>query len=68
MYTKIILWFQPSDTYYKAIFIHNLHNMHGKPLLKLKRSILLVMYSWLKGYYYEMNSKYSITLLFFDSN
>ena len=28
---------------------------------------LLVMHDWLKGLYYELNSKYSITLLFFDS-
>ena len=40
----------------------------ARPLLKLKRSILLVMYSWLKGIHCEMNGKYSITLLFFDSN
>ena len=39
-----------------------------RPLLKLKRSVLLVMYSWLKGFYCVMNSKYSITLLFFGSN
>ena len=36
----------------------------ARPLLKLKHSALLVMYSWLKG---EMNSKY-ITLLFFNTN
>ena len=29
------------------------------PLLKLKCSILLVMYSWLNGFCYEMNDEYS---------
>ena len=38
------------------------------PLLKLKRCVLLVMYSWLNGFYRVINSKYSITLLFFGSN
>ena len=38
------------------------------PLLKLKRSILLVMYSWLNSFYHVMNSKCSVTLLFFGSN
>ena len=34
------------------------------PLLKLKRSVLLVVYNWLKnGFYCEMNGKYSITYL-----
>ena len=37
-------------------------------LLKLKYSVLLVMYSWLNSFYCVMNSKYSITLLFFGSN
>ena len=37
------------------------------PLLKLKCCILLVMYNWLNGFYRVMNSKYSITLLFFGS-
>ena len=32
------------------------------PFLKLKRSILLVMYSWIKAFYHVMNHKYSITL------
>ena len=31
------------------------------PLLKLKHFLLLVMYSWLKDYYYEINCKHSIT-------
>ena len=39
-----------------------------RPLLKLKRSVLLVMYNWLNGFYRVMNGKYSITLLFFGSN
>ena len=30
--------------------------------------VLLVRYSWLKGFYCEINVIYSITLLFFDSN
>ena len=42
------------------------HTAH--PLIKLKRSILLVMYNWLSGFYRVMNGKYSITLLFFGSN
>ena len=32
-----------------------------RPLLKLKRSILLVMYNWLNTFYCEMNGKYSVT-------
>ena len=27
------------------------------PPLKLKRSVLLVMYNWLNGFYYEINGK-----------
>ena len=38
------------------------------PLIKLKCSVLLVMYNWLNGFYRVMNGKYSITLLFFGSN
>ena len=38
------------------------------PLLKLKHSVLLVMYSWLKSFYCVKNSKDSVTLLFFGSN
>ena len=38
------------------------------PLLKLKRCVLLVMYNWLNGFYRVINSKYSVTLLFFGSN
>ena len=38
------------------------------PLLKLKRSILLIMCNWVNNFYHVMNSKYSITLLFFGSN
>ena len=38
------------------------------PLLKLKRWVLLVMYNWLNGFYHVINSKYSVTLLFFGSN
>ena len=34
----------------------------ARPLLKLKCSILLVMYNWLNTFYCEMNGKYSITL------
>ena len=37
-------------------------------LSKLKHSILLVMYSCINAFYCVMNSKYSITLLFFGSN
>ena len=37
-------------------------------LLKLKHSILLVMYNWLNSFYCDINSKYSVTLLFFASN
>ena len=40
----------------------------ARPLLKLKCSILLVLYNWLNGLYRVMNGKYSITLLFFESN
>ena len=40
----------------------------ARPLLKLKSSVLLVMYNWLNGFYCVMNGKYSITLLFFGSN
>ena len=40
----------------------------ARPLIKLKRSVLLVMYNWLNGFYCVMNGKYSITLLFFESN
>ena len=40
----------------------------ARPLLKLKRSILLVMYSWLNRFYHVKKSKYSVTLLFFGSN
>ena len=43
-----------------------IHTAH--PVLKLKRSVLLVMYNWLNGFYCVMNSKYSVTLLFFGSN
>ena len=32
------------------------------------RSVLLVMYNWLNGFYRVMNGKYSVTLLFFGSN
>ena len=42
------------------------HTTH--PLIKLKYSILLVMYNWLNGFYSVINGKYSITLLFFGSN
>ena len=35
---------------------------------KLKCSVLLVMYSWLNGFYCEMNGQCGITLLFFGSN
>ena len=35
----------------------------ARPLLKLKHSVLLVMYSWLNGFYRVMNGKYSVTLL-----
>ena len=38
------------------------------PSLKLKHSILLVMYNWLNAFYCETNGKYSITLLFFGRN
>ena len=38
------------------------------PLIKLKRSVLLVMYNWLNGFYCVIDGKYSITLLFFGSN
>ena len=38
------------------------------PLLKLKRSVLLVMYNWLNGFHRVMNGTDSITLLFFRSN
>ena len=38
------------------------------PLLKLKHFVLLVMYSCLKSFYSKINVKYSITLLFFNSN
>ena len=40
----------------------------ARPLLKVKRCVLLVMYNWLNGFYRVMNSKYSVTLLFFGSN
>ena len=40
----------------------------ARPLLKLRRSVLLVMYNWLNGFYRVMNGKYSITLLYFGSN
>ena len=40
----------------------------ARPLLKLKGSVLLVMYNWLNSFYRVMNGKYSITLLFFGSN
>ena len=40
----------------------------ARPLIKLKRSVLLVMYNWLNGFYCVMDGKYSITLLFFGSN
>ena len=36
-----------------------------RPLIKLKPSVLLVMYNWLNGFYCVMDGKYSITLLFF---
>ena len=35
----------------------------ARPLLKLKSSVLLVMYNWLNGFYRAMNGKYSVTLL-----
>ena len=40
----------------------------ARPLLKLKSSVLLVMYNWLNGFYRVMNGKYNVTLLFFGSN
>ena len=40
----------------------------ARPLIKLKSSVLLVMYTWLNGFYRVMDGKYSITLLFFGSN
>ena len=40
----------------------------ARPLLNLKHSALLVMCSWLKWFYCEMNSKYNTTLVFFDCN
>ena len=39
----------------------------ARPLIKLKCSVLLVMYNWLNGFYRVMKGKYSITLLFFGS-
>ena len=40
----------------------------ARPLLKLKCSVLLVMYNWLNGFYCEINGKYNVTLLFYGSN
>ena len=40
----------------------------ARPLLKLKCSVLLVMYSWLNRFYRVKKSKYSVTLLFFGNN
>ena len=40
----------------------------ARPLIKLKPSVLLVMYNWLNGFYRVMDGKYSIILLFFGSN
>ena len=34
----------------------------ARPLLKLKFSVLLVMYNWLNGFYCVMNDKYNISL------
>ena len=31
------------------------------PLLKMKRSVLFIMYNWLNAFYCKMNGKYSIT-------
>ena len=38
------------------------------PNFRTELSVLLVMYSWLNGFYHIMNGKYSVTLLFFGSN
>ena len=37
-------------------FLLKLQNLHVMPLLKLKCSVLLVLYSKLNSFHYEMNS------------
>ena len=55
------------NTISQSSFI-NFATLLARPLLKLKCSILLVMYSWVNAFYHVMNGKYSITLLFFGNN
>ena len=79
MHTNLILLFKPI-LYYSTLvikllyvkiltvalqssFISSVTHM-ASPLLKRKCSVLLVMYSWLNGFYCEISSKHSITLLF----
>ena len=48
----------------RPVFFYKRQTCMVRPLLKLKCSVLLVMYNWLNGFYCEMNDK----LLFFGSN
>ena len=59
MYTNLIVQFKTA--LYSTLVI-------GTPTLKLKHSVLLVMYSWINAIYHVMNGKYSIILLLFGSN
>ena len=55
-------------TYIIRIFSSRPNIKEEKSGLARETTVLLVMSSWLKGFYCEMNGKYSITLLFFESN
>ena len=57
---KVLSWNSYCNTTSQPVFV-SFTTRATCPLLKLKRSVLLVMYSWLKGIYCEMNGKYSIT-------
>ena len=74
LYSSILVIKLFESTQYKVVLCRNSYcNTIGqssfissatrtvRPLLKLKHSILLVMYTWLNGFYRVMNGKYSIT-------
>ena len=67
LYTVVLCRNSYCNTIGQSSFISSVTGT-ARPLIKLKPSVLLIMYTWLNGFYRVMDGKYSITLLFFGSN
>ena len=54
---------------YRPVFFQSFETCTAHPILKLTRFTLLdCTVNWLNRFYSKMNSKYNITLFFFDNN